>query len=294
MPRSLLCAILTLVSSVAGGQAPTTEGWSEENPPRPPAGGSPAAEGGSTAPDGYTPIPQWAGQTRAPVARDRVDYEVETVVSGIAQGFAFAFLPNGDILLTEKPGAMRVASKDGQLSEPIAGLPQIWTSGPQGLLDLRLDRDFSTNRTIYFSYTAPPVGPIPEPPPRLAGVQHVASARLSTDLRRLEDVKVLVNTEGIEGRLVQARDGTLIITSGIPAGVGIVSSEWPHPQRLDSKMGKALRINTDGSVPRDNPFVGQAECTPRNLRAGIEGRSRSRDSSTDRANLGKLERPEGR
>ena len=294
MPRSLLCAILTLVASVAGGQAPITEGRSDENPPRPPAGGSPAAEGGSTAPDGYTPIPQWAGQTRAPVATDHVEYEVETVVSGIAQGFAFGFLPNGDILLTEKPGAMRVAFKDGQLSEPIAGLPQIWTSGPQGLLDLRLDRDFPTNRTIYFSYTAPPVGPIPEPPPRLAGVQHVASARLSTDLRRLEDVKVLVNTEGIEGRLVQARDGTLIITSGIPAGVGIVSSEWPHPQRLDSKMGKGAAYQYRWFCSARQPFRRSTECTPRNLRVGIEGRSRPRDSSADRANLGKLERAEGR
>ena len=270
MPRSLLCAILlTLVSAVTRSQAPTIDGWSEENPPRPPAGANPAAEGGSTTPDGYTPLPQWAGQTRAPVAKDHVEYEVETVVSGIAQGFAFAFLPEGDIVITEKSGAMRVAAKDGQLSEPIAGLPEMWTSGPQGLLDLRLDRDFPTNRTIYFSYTAPPVGPIPDPPPRLAGIQHVARARLSTDLRRLEDVKVLVNTEGIEGRLVQARDGTLIITSGIPAGVGIVSSEWPHPQQLDSKMGKALRINTDGSVPRDNPFVGQPNAHPEIYALGL-------------------------
>lgn len=268
MLRPIVCGfVLALVSWAAHGQA-SGEGWSPENPPRP-FGRSPAAEGGSTEPDGYTPIPQWAGQTRAPVAKDRVDYEVETVVSGISQGFAFAFLPDGTILLTEKPGGMRTVSKDGRLSDPIIGLPEMWTRGNQGLLDLRVDRDFASNRTIYFSYTAPPVGPIPDPPPRLAGIQHVARARLSTDLRRLEEVKVLLNTEGIEGRLVQARDGTLIITSGIPAGVGIVSSEWPQPQQLNSRMGKVLRINTDGSVPRDNPFVGTANAHPEIYALGL-------------------------
>ena len=258
MLRTLIgAALLALVAFEACAQ----------NPPRPPGG--PNAESGSTSPDGYTPIPQWAGQTRAPVAKKHAAYEVATVVSGIAQGFAFAFLPDGDILLTERPGAMRIASKDGRLGEPIAGLPQIWTRGPQGLLDVRLDRDFARNRTLYFSYTAPPVGPIPDPAPRLAGVQHVARARLAADGTRLEDVKVLLNTEGIEGRLVQARDGTLLVTSGIPAGVGIASADWPQPQQLDSRMGKVLRINTDGSIPRDNPFVGRAGAYPEIYALGL-------------------------
>jgi glucose/arabinose dehydrogenase len=69
--------------------------------------------------------------------------------------------------------------------------------------------------------------------------------------------------------LIQAEDGTLVITSGIPAGVGIVSSQWPHPQRLDSKMGKALRINTDGSIPADNPFVGRADAHPEIFALGL-------------------------
>jgi glucose/arabinose dehydrogenase len=269
MLRTVFCGVvLTLVSWAVHGQV-ANEARFQQNPPRPAAGPRSAAEAGSTAPDGYAPIPQWAGQTRAPVAKDHVDYEVQTVVSGIAQGFAFAFLPDGTILLTERPGNMRTASTDGRLSDPISGLPELWTSGPQGLLDVRLDRDFASNRTLYFGYTAPPVGEIPDPPPRLAGVQHVARARLSTDLRRLEEVKILVNTEGIEGRLVQARDGTLMITSGIPAGVGIASSEWPHPQQLDSKMGKVLRINTDGSIPRDNPFVGRANADPAIFALGL-------------------------
>jgi aldose sugar dehydrogenase len=248
-------------------QAPTADERAlAKNPARPAAA---PGSSGSSAPDGYSPLPQWAGQTRAPTAKGRSEYEVETVVSGISQGFAFAFLPDGNILLTERPGAMRVANRDGQLGAPIEGLPELWAQGPQGLLDVRLDRQFAANRTIYFSFTAPPQGAIADPPPRLAGVQHVARARLSSDLRRLEDVKVLLNTEGIEGRLVQARDGTLIVTSGIPAGVGIDSADWPQPQQLDSKMGKVLRINTDGTVPKDNPFVGRANAHPEVYAIGL-------------------------
>lgn len=272
MLRTLYCATLLMLGApLVHGQdsyIPYVE-WSEENPPRPLSGQNPAAEGGSTAPDGYTPVPRWASQTRAPMAREQERYEVETVVSGIAQGFAFQFLSDGNILLTEKPGRMRIAYRNGQLGEPLMGLPAMWTRGPQGMLDVRLDEDFATNRTIYFSYTAPPIGPIPDPPPRLAGIQHVARARLSSDLRRLEDVEVLINTEGIEGRLIQAPDGTLIITSGVPAGVGILSWQWPHPQQLDSKMGKALRINTDGSIPPDNPFVGRPNAHPEIYALGL-------------------------
>lgn len=269
MIRFLLrAAVLMLASCLAYAQLPDNPyvEWSEQNPPRPRPGSN---GGGSPAPDGYTPIPQWAGQTRAPVAAEHEAYRVETVVSGLAQGFAFRFLPDGKILITERPGTMRVADENGRLGEPLAGLPAIWANGPQGLLDVRLDRDFEANRTLYFSYTAPPAGPVPDPPPRLAGIQHVARARLAADLRRLEDVEVILDTEGIEGRLIQAPDGTLIVTSGIPAGVGIVSSQWPQPQQLSSKMGKALRINTDGSIPSDNPFVGNPDAHPEIYALGL-------------------------
>ena len=73
----------------------------------------------------------------------------------MSNGFAFAFLPNGDILLTERPGNMRIAYRDGRLSEPLTGLPRLWTQGPQGLLASIADKDFATNRTIYIAYTAP-------------------------------------------------------------------------------------------------------------------------------------------
>jgi glucose/arabinose dehydrogenase len=79
---------------------------------------------------------------------------------------------------------------------------------------------------------------------------------------RLDNVTPLLNAEGTGGRVVQAADGTLLITSTIPAGVGINSVDWPQPQQLDSNMGKVLRIKPDGSMPPDNPFVGRAAAHP--------------------------------
>ena len=90
----------------------------------------------------------------------------------------------------------------------------------------------------------------------------VARGRLSADEKSIEDFKDLLNAEGTGGRVIQARDGTLLVTSTIPAGVGINSSDWPQPQQMDSLMGKVLRINTDGSIPPDNPFVGRAGARP--------------------------------
>jgi glucose/arabinose dehydrogenase len=244
---------------VAQNQAPSNPGGGDRVTPRPPARDSNAPADGSPAPDGYSPIPQWLGQTRAARAAKTEAFEVQTVVSGISGGFSFHFLPDGRILISERPGQMKIAAKDGTLSEPIGGLPELYASGPQGLFEVIPDRDFAKNRRIYFGYTALPPGPPPAVLPRLAGLLMIASARLSGDDRRLEDVRVLLNAEGINGRMIQAPDGTLLITSGIPAGVGIHSPDWPQPQQLTSRMGKVLRINTDGSVPRDNPFVSRAD-----------------------------------
>lgn len=233
---------------------------SAQNPPRPPVRPRTEADG-SPATDGYAPIPEWAGQTRAPRPPRIHPYQVEEVATGINGGFSFHLLPDGRILIGERPGRLRIVGRDGALGSPIAGLPPLLANGPQGLFEVRPDRDFTTNRVIYFGYAAPP-DPVPDPLPRLPGIFTVARARLSADDTRLEDVRVLLNAEGINGRLIQARDGTLFITSGIPAGVGIHSHEWPQPQQLDSLMGKVLRIRTDGSIPPDNPFVGRAGARP--------------------------------
>jgi glucose/arabinose dehydrogenase len=238
--------------------------------PRPPAQQGPAGpEAGSAEPDGYAPIPQWAGQTRAPHPARRESFAVETIATGLSGAFSFHFLPDGRIIVSERPGRIRIIGKDGKPSAPLGGMPAIYARGPQGLFEVLPDRDFERNRVIYFDYTTLPEGTDPAKPPRLAGVLLVARARLSEDGTRLEDVKTILNAEGIGGRMIQAADGTLLITSSIPAGVGIDSVDWPQPQRLDSLMGKVLRINTDGSAPKDNPFVGRDGARPEIYALGI-------------------------
>jgi len=238
--------------------------------PRPPAQQGPAGpEAGSAAPDGYAPIPQWAGQTRAPRPARSEGFTAETVATGLTGAFSFHFLPDGRIIVSERPGRIRIISKDGKPSAPLGGLPAIYARGPQGLFEVLPDRDFAKNRTLYFDYTELPPGTDVAKAQRLAGILQVARARLSDDSTRLEDVKTILNAEGIGGRMIQAADGTLLITSSIPAGVGIDSVDWPQPQQLDSNMGKVLRINTDGTIPKDNPFVGRSGARPEIYAVGI-------------------------
>jgi glucose/arabinose dehydrogenase len=228
--------------------------------PRPPAQapGSPRPEDGSAAPDGYAPIPEWLGQTRAPRPARTAAYEVQTFAQGFTGAFCFSFLPDGRAIVGERAGRILLVAKDGTVSEPIEGLPaNLWTRG-QGLFEVRPDRAFAANRTIYLTYTVLPEGADRAALPRSPGVLLVARARLSKDDRRLEDLVVLLNAEGTSGRLIQAPDGTLLVTSAIPAGLGINSVDWPQPQQFDSDMGKVLRINADGSIPGDNPFTARA------------------------------------
>jgi aldose sugar dehydrogenase len=265
--RPWLSGILCLALGAAGIHAQTSR--QIPRPPAPPPGPQ-GPEVGSAAPDGYAPIPEWLGQTRAPRPAKAAAYQVETVASGLMGGFCFNFLPDGRIILSERAGRIRIVGKDAHLSDPIAGLPaDIYARGPQGLFEVRPDKDFANSRVIYFTYTALPEGTNAAAPPRLPGVLMVARARLSTDDKRLEDVKMLLNAEGIGGRLIQAPDGTLLITSSIPAGVGINSVDWPQPQQLDSDMGKILRINADGSIPKDNPFVDRPGARPEIYALGI-------------------------
>jgi glucose/arabinose dehydrogenase len=231
--------------------------------PRPPAQtGPPKPEDGSAAPDGYAPVPMWPGQTRAPRPSKTAAYEVETVTEGLSAAFAFDFLPDGRIIVGERPGRIRIVGKDGKTSAPLEGLPaDLWAHG-QGLFEVRPDRAFTANRRIFLTYTVLPDGSNQAALPRTPGVLQVASATLSSDDRRIENLKVLLNAEGTGGRLIQAKDGTLLITSTIPAGIGINATDWPQPQQLTSSMGKILRINADGSIPRDNPFAGRADAHP--------------------------------
>ncbi len=178
---------------------------------------------------------------------------VETVASGLEHPWALAFLPDGRMLVTERPGRLRIVERDGRVSEPLAGVPRVVARGQGGLLDVALDPRFADNRLVYLSYAEPGTG----------GAAGTAVARGRLGEGRLEDVRVIyqqqpkVRGSGHFGsRLVFARDGTLFVTQG---------DRFAHrdgAQDLSIGIGKIVRIKPDGSVPRDNPFAGRAGARP--------------------------------
>ncbi len=224
--------------------------------------------------DRFAPSPAFAQQTRASAPQQSSGYTVEVVAAGFDHPWSIAFLPDGDMLVTERMGRLRRVSRDGKVSAPIEGLPPVKAGPPGGLWDIVLDPDFATNRWVYFNYFSPPANRATTveqnetqwnewlrmtPAQRRTvdvGTGHVARARLSSDGSRLEQLTVLVDGV-LDGRLRFARDGTLLITSGTPAGGGLPVDD--EPQDLSNAYGKVLRINRDGSIPADNPLVGRKD-----------------------------------
>jgi aldose sugar dehydrogenase len=183
------------------------------------------------------------------------DIRVETVAGGLVHPWALAFLPDGRMLVTERPGRMRIVTRDGTLSPPLAGVPPVLARSQGGLLDVILDRDFARNRTIYFSYAEPFDG---------GGRTALARAMLDAGAApRLTDVAVIYRQHGpassgnhFGGRIVQARDGNLFLSNGEHF------SDRDLAQTLDNHLGKIVRIKPDGAAPNDNPFVGRAGARP--------------------------------
>jgi glucose/arabinose dehydrogenase len=166
--------------------------------------------------------------------------------------WGLAFLPDGRMLVTERPGRLRIVAADGTLSEPLADVPEVYHRGQGGLLDVALDPDFAANSTIYLSYS--------EPGDDGAGTA-VARARLGdaglADLSVIFRQQPKVDSRSHFGsRLVFGRDGTLFVT------MGDRYAYREEAQNLGNHIGKIVRVNRDGSVPSDNPFVGRADARP--------------------------------
>ena len=176
--------------------------------------------------------------------------EVQTIASGLVNPWALAFLADGRMLVTERPGRMRIVSSDGQLSPALKGVPDVWATGQGGLLDVVTDRAFKQNNTIYFCFSERTAG---------GGRTAVARAKLvDGDAPRLEDVKVIFRQQGPLSsgnhygcRIAQARDGNLFVT------LGEHFSHRDEAQNLGNHLGKLIRITPDGAAPNDNPFVGR-------------------------------------
>jgi glucose/arabinose dehydrogenase len=199
------------------------------------------AQGQAQAPRSPTPAPV-QGAVR-----------VQIVARGLEHPWGLAFLPDGHLLVTERPGRLRIVDRDGRASEPLDGVPKVLARGQGGLLDVTLDPRFADTRLVYLAYAEPGEG----------GTAGTAVARGRLGDGRLEDVRVIYRQQPkVEGanhfgsRLVFARDGTLFVTQGDRFNYR------DQAQDLASGLGKLVRINPDGSVPRDNPFVGRAGARP--------------------------------
>jgi aldose sugar dehydrogenase len=206
-------------------------------------------------PNNLAEKPAFAGQTRAVSIHSKTEIEAKVIAHGLSQPWGLAFLPDGRILTTEKSGSMRLVTTDGTIGPKIEGVPKVVFRSDAGLLDVVIDAGFADNRAIYFTYI--------EPRDRANGMV-VARATLSTDGSSLLEVKTLLNlpsafnTEHYGGRLLIGPDRKLYIGSG----ERFLASTRIQAQSLNSPFGKILRMNTDGSIPTDNPFAGTSGAFP--------------------------------
>jgi glucose/arabinose dehydrogenase len=189
---------------------------------------------------------------RSPTPKEsRLPGRLVEVARGLEHPWGLAFLADGRMLVTERPGRLRLVGRNGELSEPLAGVPEVRAGGQGGLLDVALSPTFARDRLVYLSFSEPGQGG--------AGTA-VARGRLGE--RGLEDTRVIWRQQPkVRGsihwgsRLVFRGDGTLFVTLGD-------RSSRDHVQELSSTIGKIVRINADGTVPRDNPFVGRDGVRP--------------------------------
>lgn len=194
--------------------------------------------------------PAAAVQTQAPQPETPTGAKTEVIANGLDHPWGMQFLPDGRVIVTERPGAIRIIDKSGRVSKPLAGAPKVAAQGQGGMLDIALAPDFESSQKIFVSYS--------QPRGRGQNGTSVASLLLVSDGNgdRLEDLKVVfkqlpANGGGLHfgSRLAFAPDGKLFVTLG---------ERYQKYQAQDPKThyGKVVRINADGSAPRDNPFVG--------------------------------------
>jgi glucose/arabinose dehydrogenase len=188
-----------------------------------------------------------APRSPTPDAVDGV-IRTEVVARGLEHPWGFALLPDGRYLVTERPGRLRIVNADGSLSAPLTGVPEVAARGQGGLLDVTLHPDFASNSLVYLSFSEPGDG----------GTAGTAVARGRLGGAGLENVEVIyrqdpkVQSNGHYGsRIVFRPDGTLFITQGDRM------NQRPLVQNLSAGIGKIMRVNADGTIPEDNPFVGR-------------------------------------
>lgn len=199
-----------------------------------------------------TPAPGVSAPHAAPAPAQPSRVEVTEVATGLKNPWALAFLPDGRMLVSERGGTLRFVTADGVVSEPIRGVPAVYTQSQGGLLDVVLSPDFANDNTIYFTYAEAGDN----------GMAGTAAARGKLVGDTLHEVTVffrqtpkLSTGNHFGSRIVFDGQGHLFIALG-------ENNQRPTSQLLDHHQGKIVRLNLDGSVPADNPFVGRDDALP--------------------------------
>ncbi|HYD44895.1 MAG TPA: PQQ-dependent sugar dehydrogenase, partial [Phenylobacterium sp.] len=204
--------------------------------------------------------PAFAGQTRAPEAKANAAYQVSTYAEGLDHPWGLAFLPDGRLLVTERPGRLRIVGADGKLSDPVSGVPAVDARDQGGLLGLAIDPKFAENGRVYLAYAEPRQG---------GNGTAVARGRLVGNA--LTEVKVIFrmqptldSTKHFGGRLVFDREGLLYVTLGERS----ILPGRRQAQDLSSHLGKVVRITADGAPAPGNPFAGRQGARPETFSYG--------------------------
>ncbi|WP_425576784.1 PQQ-dependent sugar dehydrogenase [Nibrella saemangeumensis] len=195
--------------------------------------------------------PAFAGQTRVAGVKTSASYEGKVLSNDLKNPWGITNLPDGRLLITEKGGTMRIATKDGQLSAPITGLPTVNANGQGGLLGVRVDPAFAQNRMVYWVFSEPLSD---------GNLTAVAKGKLSADEKKIEGATVIYRatpaykgTLHYGGRILFDKDGNLFISTGERSDL----VTRPQAQDVNSGLGKVIHITTDGKPVAGNPFIGK-------------------------------------
>ena len=208
------------------------------------------------APNATGQKPAFPGQTRICGVSSNVAFDVVVVAKGLEHPWSVEPLPDGQLLVTERPGRLRLVSASGQIGEPIEGILPVAAGGQGGLLDVALSPTFATDRTIFWTFSEPRDG---------GNGTAIARGVLSADNRRVDSVRVIFRVlptyngrQHFGSRIAFGPDGMLYASFGERSDTPM----RPNAQKLDGHLGKVIRIRPDGTVPTDNPFVGRADAKP--------------------------------